>query len=372
MPVSFGNPMMYGRANLFEQMPGSFRDHVMYGNAQSFGQMPGSFANLMIFGKTQLFGQYLGLFRNPMMFGYAQSLGQMPKSSKKRLGNEWKREKEGKSGQRKRMRDAKHSQLVPKVELINHPTTSETIAGPQVELINHPVSSETTACLPVEPINHPMTSETTACPQVEPINQPSTCKATADPKVKPINHPTTSKNTAGPTVKLINHPNSSLSSIPICNIIFLRITLPSALCTVVRMQIMISMKIFSMIYMEMKQWFQQHSWTIHTHTAQSNQTTCEKGWKVCICDDNHNNLLLRKGCNGEHHTYCLFPLLDSVSEDSFFCRKYKEAGKDYGMLELKKKLRNSYSDIYCRLKEDPDMVIGMVHVDQKVMPLTSS
>ena len=57
---------------------------------------------------------------------------------------------------------------------------------------------------------------------------------------------------------------------------------------------------------------------------------------ICKRDDNHDKLLLCKGCNGKYHTYCLHPPLHLVLEYDFFCEKCKEAGKDDGMLESTK------------------------------------
>jgi hypothetical protein len=86
----------------------------------------------------------------------------------------------------------------------------------------------------------------------------------------------------------------------------------------------------------------------NSHPAK-NQTTCEEGCKICKCDDNHNNLLLCEGCNGEFHTNCLIPPLNFVLEDDFFSQKCKAAGKDDGMLELIKNLPNTYSDRFGKI-----------------------
>jgi PHD-finger len=43
------------------------------------------------------------------------------------------------------------------------------------------------------------------------------------------------------------------------------------------------------------------------------------GCLVCGVDDDHANLLLCEECNGEFHTYCLTPKLDTVPEYDWFC-----------------------------------------------------
>lgn len=43
------------------------------------------------------------------------------------------------------------------------------------------------------------------------------------------------------------------------------------------------------------------------------------GCLVCGVDDDHAKLLLCEDCNGEFHTYCLTPKLDTVPEYDWFC-----------------------------------------------------
>ena len=50
------------------------------------------------------------------------------------------------------------------------------------------------------------------------------------------------------------------------------------------------------------------------------------GCLVCRLDSDHPNLLLCEGCNGEYHTYCLTPPLQSVPNDDWFCGKSAQEG----------------------------------------------
>ncbi len=75
----------------------------------------------------------------------------------------------------------------------------------------------------------------------------------------------------------------------------------------------------------------------------NNQNMSVEGCMICKRDDNHDNLLFCKGCDGEHHTYCLNPPLHLVPEDDFLCKKCKEAGKDDGIMEIIEQFPNTYS-----------------------------
>jgi PHD-finger len=52
---------------------------------------------------------------------------------------------------------------------------------------------------------------------------------------------------------------------------------------------------------------------------QEQQTMQSTGCLVCGVDDDHANMLLCEECNGEFHTYCLTPKLDTVPEYDWFC-----------------------------------------------------
>jgi hypothetical protein len=43
------------------------------------------------------------------------------------------------------------------------------------------------------------------------------------------------------------------------------------------------------------------------------------GCFVCKLDNDHSNLLLCEGCNGEYHTYCLTPKLKAIPKDDWYC-----------------------------------------------------
>ena len=48
------------------------------------------------------------------------------------------------------------------------------------------------------------------------------------------------------------------------------------------------------------------------------------GCFVCRLDNDHSNLLLCEGCNGEYHTYCLTPKLKAIPKDDWYCGTFKE------------------------------------------------
>jgi hypothetical protein len=47
------------------------------------------------------------------------------------------------------------------------------------------------------------------------------------------------------------------------------------------------------------------------------------GCFVCKLDNDHSNLLLCEGCNGEYHTYCLTPKLKAIPKDDWYCGTLK-------------------------------------------------
>jgi hypothetical protein len=47
------------------------------------------------------------------------------------------------------------------------------------------------------------------------------------------------------------------------------------------------------------------------------------GCFVCKFDNDHSNLLLCEGCNGEYHTYCLKPKLKAIPKDDWYCGTLK-------------------------------------------------
>jgi hypothetical protein len=48
------------------------------------------------------------------------------------------------------------------------------------------------------------------------------------------------------------------------------------------------------------------------------------GCFVCKLDNDHSNLLLCEGCNGEYHTYCLTPKLKAIPKDDWYCGTLRE------------------------------------------------
>lgn len=48
----------------------------------------------------------------------------------------------------------------------------------------------------------------------------------------------------------------------------------------------------------------------------------EEGCVVCKQDNDHANLMLCEGCNGEYHIYCLNPPMAAVPEGDWFCGKF--------------------------------------------------
>jgi hypothetical protein len=48
------------------------------------------------------------------------------------------------------------------------------------------------------------------------------------------------------------------------------------------------------------------------------------GCFVCKLDNDHSNLLLCEGCNGEYHTYCLTPKLTAIPKDDWYCGTLRE------------------------------------------------
>jgi hypothetical protein len=48
------------------------------------------------------------------------------------------------------------------------------------------------------------------------------------------------------------------------------------------------------------------------------------GCFVCKLDNDHSNLLLCEGCNGEYHTYCLTPKLNAIPKDDWYCGTLRE------------------------------------------------
>jgi hypothetical protein len=45
----------------------------------------------------------------------------------------------------------------------------------------------------------------------------------------------------------------------------------------------------------------------------------QSGCFVCKLDNDHPNLLLCEGCNGEYHTYCLTPKLKAIPRGDWYC-----------------------------------------------------
>lgn len=71
----------------------------------------------------------------------------------------------------------------------------------------------------------------------------------------------------------------------------------------------------------------------------------EEGCAVCGFDDDHANLLLCEGCNGEFHTYCLHPPLQSVPTGDWFCARCKEPSfENDGLDELISALSPNYTE----------------------------
>jgi hypothetical protein len=48
------------------------------------------------------------------------------------------------------------------------------------------------------------------------------------------------------------------------------------------------------------------------------------GCFVCKLDNDHPNLLLCEGCNGEYHTYCLTPKLKAIPRGDWYCGTLRE------------------------------------------------
>jgi len=61
----------------------------------------------------------------------------------------------------------------------------------------------------------------------------------------------------------------------------------------------------------------------------------DSGCHVCRLDNDHTNLLLCEGCDGEYHTYCLVPKLKAIPKGDWFCRKLnKNTSKGVVILEV--------------------------------------
>jgi hypothetical protein len=61
-----------------------------------------------------------------------------------------------------------------------------------------------------------------------------------------------------------------------------------------------------------------HKTTGPPHTRNDNDEQ-QSGCFVCKLDNDHPNLLLCEGCNGEYHTYCLTPKLKAIPKDDWYC-----------------------------------------------------
>lgn len=67
------------------------------------------------------------------------------------------------------------------------------------------------------------------------------------------------------------------------------------------------------------------------------------GCLICKQDNDHANLMLCEGCNGEYHTYCLNPPLEAVPEDDWFCLKCEPEEAEDNLDELVSALPVDYT-----------------------------
>ena len=54
---------------------------------------------------------------------------------------------------------------------------------------------------------------------------------------------------------------------------------------------------------------------VHNESADGTGSGC----LICGLDNDHGKLLLCEVCNGEYHTYCLVPPLESIPENEWYC-----------------------------------------------------